>query len=154
MTHQRRGQKIAMTADERDAFLRAERTCRIGTVNRDGSPHVSPLWFVWDGTAMWLNSLVKSQRWTNVVRDPRVSVVVDGGNEFFELCGVEIVGQAEVIGDVPRSDAQDPTLAVVEQVFGEKYSGGTFYPDGRHAWLRVIPETLLSWDFRKARADA
>jgi hypothetical protein len=22
-------------------------------------------------------------------------------------------------------------------------------PDGRHAWLRLTPEKLVSWDFRK-----
>jgi hypothetical protein len=22
-------------------------------------------------------------------------------------------------------------------------------PDGRHAWLRVVPDKVVSWDFRK-----
>ena len=40
-------------------------------------------------------------------------------------------------------------LAVPEQLFGDKYSGGTFRHDGRHAWLRIVPEKIVSWDFRK-----
>ena len=109
MREQRRGRAIAMTPDEVDAYLRSARTCRVGTAGVGGAPHVSALWFVWDGTALWLNSLVKSQRWVNVLRSPRVSVLVDGGDDFMELHGVEIIGDADVVGDVPRTAAPDPT---------------------------------------------
>jgi PPOX class probable F420-dependent enzyme len=151
MKEQRRGRRIAMDQQEVDQFLDAQRTCRVGTVGSDGAPHVSPLWFVWDGTAMWLNSVVKSQRWTNVVRDPRVSVIVDGGTEFFELQGVELTGKAEVVGEVPRSGTPDPQLVEPERRFGDKYAGGSFVVDGNHAWLRIVPDKIVSWDFRKMR---
>lgn len=149
LKEQRRGRRIAMTPAEVDEYLRTARTCRVGTVGAGGAPHVSALWFVWDGTALWLNSLVKSQRWTDVGRDPRVSVLVDGGQEFMELHGVEILGEAQVVGDVPRGSDPDPALAEPERLFGEKYLGGQFVADGRHAWLRVVPRKIVSWDFRK-----
>lgn len=152
MREQKRGRAIAMTGDEVDAYLREARTCRVGTVGGDGRPHVSPLWFVWDGEALWLNSIVKSQRWTDVVRDPRVSIVVDGGDDFMELHGVELAGTAETVGDVPRTDTPDPAVAEPERLFGDKYAGGRFVVDGRHAWLRVTPTKIVSWDFRKLAA--
>lgn len=152
MKEQRRGRKIAMTSAEIDEFLGVERTCRMATVNAEGAPHVSPLWFAWDGDALWLNSIVKSQRWTNLVRDPRVSVIVDAGEQYFELRGVEISGRAEVVGEVPRTGGTDPLVAEAERIFGQKYSGGTFVPDGRHAWMRIVPEAVASWDFRKLPA--
>jgi len=147
---QRRGRKIAMTKEELDAFLAEERTCRVGTVSHDG-PHVTPLWFVWDGDALWLNSIVKSQRWTDLERDPRVSIMVDAGHDFMELRGVELQGRVEVVGEVPRTGEQDvPELAEPERLFARKYSGSdTFQYDGRHAWLRIVPEKISSWDFRK-----
>lgn len=148
MKQQKRGRAIAMAPDEVDAYLRTARTCRVGTVGGDGRPHVSALWFAWDGTALWLNSIVKSQRWTNVVRNPAVSVLVDDGAEFFDLHGVEILGDAEVVGEVPRTDQPDPALAEPERLFGDKYAGGQFVSDGRHAWLRITPTKIVSWDFR------
>ena len=87
MKEQKRGRRIAMDQQELDAFLGEERMCRLGSVDATGSPHVSPLWFVWDGSALWLHSVVKSQRWTNLGRDPRVSVVIDAGVGYFELEG-------------------------------------------------------------------
>jgi hypothetical protein len=111
---------------------------------------VAPLWFVWDGTSLWLNSIVRSQRWTDLERDPRVAVVVDTGVEFSELRGVELSGTVAQAGDIPRTAAPDPGLAAPELLFARKYAGrDEFAPDGRHAWLRLTPEKLVSWDFRK-----
>jgi hypothetical protein len=146
---QKRGRRIAMTPEERHAYLTEARTCRVGTAGTDGAPHVSALWFVWDGEALWLNSVVKSQRWTNVMREPRVSVLVDGGHDFADLHGVEIIGRAEVVGEVPRIGESKDILVGPEKAFGDKYAGGTFAYDGKHAWLKVVPEKIVSWDFRK-----
>lgn len=149
MKEQRRGGKIAMTEAERDEFLRTERTCRVATVGADGAPHVTPLWFVWDGAALWLTSIVRSQRWTDVQRDSRISVVVDAGVDFMELRGVEIQGRASPVGEVPRTGEPVPDLETSEQLFADKYAGGVVHHDGRHAWLRIEPEKIVSWDFRK-----
>ena len=146
---QRRGRRIAMDTAELDAFLTAERTCRVATVSAQG-PHNTPLWFVWDGTAMWLTSIVKSQRWTDLQRDPRVAVLIDAGEAYDELRGAELRGKVEILGEVPRTGAPNPQLAEPELLMARKYFGGdTFYYDGRHAWLRLVPEKITSWDFRK-----
>lgn len=138
-----------MDRQERDAFLAEQRTCRVATVSGDGSPHATPLWFWWapedtgesDGeSALWLFSLTRSQRWADVVREPRVAIVVDAGHEYGELCGVELRGAAE--------PAEAP--AAVRKGFARKYFGMDDVPeDGKHAWLRVTPSALRSWDFRK-----
>jgi hypothetical protein len=148
MKEQRRGRRIAMSPEERDEFLRAGRTCRLATVSTNG-PHLSALWFAWDGDAFWVTSIVKSQRWRDIERNPHVSVLVDGGHDFFELCGVEITGRAEPVGEIPRVGEPNENLTRPEQLFGDKYSGGAFRHDGRHAWLRIVPEKIVSWDFRK-----
>lgn len=83
------------------------------------------------------------------MRDPRVSVLVDGGHDFVDLQGVEVIGRAEVVGEVPRTGEPKDVLVGPERVFGDKYAGGTFAYDGGHAWLRVVPERVVSWDFRK-----
>lgn len=146
---QKRGRRIAMSREELDAFLAAERTCRVATVGPDG-PHATPLWFGWDGSALWLNSLTRSKRWADLRRDPRISVVVDAGTEYQELRGVEISGTAEVVGEAPRTGAPEPALAEIEPLFARKYLGGDeMIHDGGHGWLRVTPTKISSWDFRK-----
>ncbi|GAA2807874.1 pyridoxamine 5'-phosphate oxidase family protein [Saccharopolyspora taberi] len=149
MAEQKRGRRIAMRPDELDAFLGAERTCRVGT-NGPSGPHVTPLWFVWDGEALWLYSLTRSQRWADITRNPRVAVLVDAGHDYAELRGAELVGDAEVVGEAPRAGAPEPRLEEPERLFAAKYfDAAEFVHDQRHAWLRVEPETVRSWDFRK-----
>ncbi|MCD4533021.1 pyridoxamine 5'-phosphate oxidase family protein [Nocardioides sp. cx-169] len=153
MRDQRRGRRIAMTPQEVTDFLAGQHTCRVATAGADGAPHVAPLWFVWDGQALWLNSLVRSKRWTDLARDPRVAVVVDAGEDFAELRGVELSGAVAVVGDVPRGAEPNPGLAEPERLFARKYLGTeSFTPDGRHAWLRLSPDQIVSWDFRKLRS--
>jgi len=138
-----------MSDAERDAFLAEQRTCRVATVGPRG-PHVSPLWFVWVDGAVWLHSLSRSQRWTDMTRDPRVAAVVDDGVDYGELRGVEIRGRVEVVGEVPRTGEPEPRLEPVERTFAEKYAGRSEIAyDGRHAWLALRPEKIVSWDFRK-----
>ncbi|MEO6880646.1 MAG: pyridoxamine 5'-phosphate oxidase family protein [Mycobacteriaceae bacterium] len=146
---QKRGRRIAMSAAERDAFLEVERTCRVASVGASG-PHVTPLWFVWDGTALWLHSLSRSRRWAELAADPRVSVVVDAGTEYQALRGIELTGRVEVVGEVPRTGKPVPELVAAERQFARKYLGSeSFASDGRHGWLRLVPEYEVSWDFRK-----
>jgi hypothetical protein len=154
VAEQRRGKKIAMDLDALDTTLRTERVVRAATVSADG-PHVSPVWFVWDGQVIWLYSLVRSQRWVDLAREPRISVVCDGGTDFAGLWGIEIRGRVEVVGDVPFDGPVSEALAEPVRLWSEKYvphRGMGF--DAKHAWLRLSPTKILSWDFRKLAAPA
>jgi hypothetical protein len=150
MQEQRRSRRVAMTPDELDAFLASERTCAVATVGPRG-PHVTALWFVWDGAALWLSSITRSQRWVDSQRDPRVAVLVEVGEEYFELRGVEITGRVEAVGEVPRTGEPVDALVEPERLFAAKYHAGAsaMVHDGRHAWLRLTPDKIASWDFRK-----
>jgi uncharacterized protein YhbP (UPF0306 family) len=151
MQEQRRGRKIALTPEELDEYLAGERTCTVATVSHDG-PHATALWFVWDGSAVWLYSITRSQRWTDLQRDPRVAVLVETGEHYMELRGVEISGRVEVVGPVPRTgDPHDAALVEPERLFAAKYQEGaeSMVHDGRHAWLKLAPAKIASWDFRK-----
>ena len=116
-----------MSKPDLDAFLAEQRTCRVATASELG-PHLTPLWYVWDGTALWLTSIVSSQRWTDLARDPRVAVLVDAGDDYTELRGVELRGRVEIVGEVPRTGLPEPQLDEPERLFARKYAN-----ERRHA---------------------
>jgi hypothetical protein len=61
-----------------------------------------------------------------------------------------LTGRIERIGEAPRIGLPEPLLIEPERLWGEKYHrGGPFCIDGRHAWLRLRPAKIVSWDFRK-----
>lgn len=46
------------------------------TSRPDGSPHLTPVWFVYDGT-WWVCVLENSAKYRNIRRDPRVSLALE-----------------------------------------------------------------------------
>jgi hypothetical protein len=151
---QRRGASIAMSPSELDDFLGHEHTCRVATTTHDGV-HNAPLWFVWHDGALWIYSSVKSQRWTDLQRDRRVAVVVDAGERYDELRGAELRGSVAFVGEVPRIGEPDAELVEPERLFAGKYRGAEEMQfDQRHAWARLSPDKITSWDFRKLTKGA
>jgi nitroimidazol reductase NimA-like FMN-containing flavoprotein (pyridoxamine 5'-phosphate oxidase superfamily) len=146
---------LSLTAEELETYLREQRTVRVATVGPDGIPHVVPLWFVWLGGAMFLNSTLGNPTVENVLREGQAAGVVDDGEAYDVLRGAVVTGAAE------RAD-DDPRLPEVERAWSEKYLGGGELPYRRwhnRVWLRIVPERIASWDFRKipearARRDA
>jgi PPOX class probable F420-dependent enzyme len=146
---------LSLTPEELEAYLRERRTVRVATVGPDGTPHVVPLWFVWLDGVMFLNSTLGNPTVQNLLRTSRAAGVVDDGESYDSLRGAVLTGVAERAED-------DPRLPEVERSWSEKYLGGGELPYRRwrnRVWLRVVPERIVSWDFRKipaarARRDA
>ncbi len=137
---------LRMTAEELDGFLSTERTARVGTVSRSGEPHVAPLWFVWVDGAVFVSSLRRSRRTSDLRGGSRAAVCVDAGENYAELKGAVLYGTFQ-----PAND--HPSLNEVRRVFGEKYLGGNETPDRQsHDWLVLKPDRIVSWDFRKIPA--
>lgn len=147
--------EISLSRAELDEFLRTQRTVRLATADRTGRPHVVPLWFVWlDGT-LFLNTTRGNRSVRNLEENPMAAATVDDGETYDDLRGAVLTGPAEPADDDPRLDA-------VRHAFSEKYYGGNPPPFDRwrdRFYLRLAPENVSSWDFRKipearARRDA
>ena len=50
------------------------------TLRRDGSPHQTPVWFVFHDSTLWICSAEKNRKVRNVLLDSRVSVALEGGS--------------------------------------------------------------------------
>ena len=140
-------EQLRLTNQELDELLRETRTMRAGTVSPDGSPHVVPLWFVWHEGAIWINNLRKSRRTRDLQAGSQVALCIDTGHDYFELRGAVLYGTPQEV------DAHDSALPLVRKGFGDKYFGGFEVPDVKsHEWVKMKPERVVSWDFRKIPA--
>jgi PPOX class probable F420-dependent enzyme len=88
-----------MSPEEVDAFLREERTVTMCSMHPDGSIHAVAMWYaVLDGT-LAVETKRKSQKVQNLRRDPRLTFMVEAGDRYEELRGVELVGTARLVED-------------------------------------------------------
>ncbi|MGH2738953.1 MAG: pyridoxamine 5'-phosphate oxidase family protein [Actinomycetota bacterium] len=144
---------LSLTAEELEGYLATQRTVRVATVGEDGTPHAIPLWFVWVDGTLFLNSTLGNTAVENAFRRGVAAAVIDDGETYAELRGALLTGPIE-----PADD--DPRLPDVELAWSEKYLGGNPVPFKtwrNRVWLRLPPNRVASWDFRKipeARAKA
>jgi len=92
-----------LTKDEREAFL-AERkvVMRIGVVRPDGSPLVTPIWFIHRDGAIWFTPRERSEWFACLRADPRVSLCID--EQPLPYRKVMVEGSAELVHDVGEDD--------------------------------------------------
>jgi PPOX class probable F420-dependent enzyme len=140
-------ERVAMTPDEVQAMLAEQRKVQIATHNPDGSVHLVTMFYtLLDGRiAFW--TYRSSQKARNLARDPRVTCLVETGDEYFDLRGVQIRGVVEALDDVLAVGRGVATgVAGVPPDTVDDYV--------RHAARKrvayaVRPERTVSWDHRK-----
>ena len=125
----------------------------VATTSADGSPHVVPLWFVWQEDAIFVSTRQDGRTWANVVRDPRVAITIDLGRAWVEVAGVEILGSAEPLS--AESAAMRKPISAWHEKYRPLLAGEGF---GRFAeevrglgFLRVVPDAVHAWDHARGR---
>ena len=90
---------VPMSDDERSAFMLAgTRTGKLATTSPSGAPHVTPIWFVLDGDDIVFTTHESSVKGKAVLRDGRVSMVVDDQEPPYSF--VLVQGTATVSRDL------------------------------------------------------
>jgi PPOX class probable F420-dependent enzyme len=120
-------------------------------VGPDGNVHLVAMWYGFlDGNPAF-ETYAKSQKVKNLERDPRITVLVEDGDRYEELRGVELVGRA-VIHDDP-----DAVIAVAKSVV-ERYWSPKDEDEAavmaaglanKRVAIEVVPEKVVSWDHSK-----
>ncbi len=135
-----------------DGMLRTAPVIWLSSVRPDGSPHLVPIWFSWDGEAIIVASKPGAQKVRNIRSSRRVTLALGEAEDDFDVGIVE--GEAELI-DAPASRALPPghcakyraqmaAIGLDEAEFLETYS----------QVIRIVPTRFLPWHGRTAPASA
>jgi PPOX class probable F420-dependent enzyme len=100
----------------------------LGTLMKDGSPQVTPVWVDYDGTYVRFNSAKGRVKDLNIRRDPRVAVTLqDPANPYRYL---EVRGR---VVEITENGADDHINKL-----SQKYLGKPVYPFRQPGEVRVI----------------
>jgi len=92
-----------LTATERDEFLNSPGVLmRISVVREDGSPLVTPIWFLYEDDTIYFTPRDKSEWFACLRRDPRVALCID--EQPLPYRKVIVEGVAELVHDVGEDD--------------------------------------------------
>jgi PPOX class probable F420-dependent enzyme len=133
-------------------LLDAEPVIWLSTVRPDGTPHLVPIWFSWDGESVLIASKPHAKKVANLRSNPRVMLALGEPDEDFDVGLLE--GVAEIL-DAPAMDVlpidhlrkyrdQMAEIGLSREEFLATYS----------LVIRVRPTRFLPWHGRSSPASA
>jgi hypothetical protein len=134
-----------MTLDDPRAqrYLSTKDIILLATINPDGAPLITPMWFLHDAAALVLISVEGTQKIRNLRRDPRLHLVAESGARG-DIRGVAVRGRAEFLPDSAERRALVTRLLDKYHPNLEGLWGGRAMPPNR-VMFRVVPEHVHAW---------
>ena len=144
--------QIMMTDDEVQAYLQSQRVLNVATIGPTGHPHLVAMWFAMvEGQAVfWTYS--KSQKIVNLRRNAKMTGLVESGDSYDQLRGVEMRGRGVIVDDYDAIIEIGKAVAV-------KYSGPSVLSESGLPFLEAQAtkrfgvvfeiEHIASWDHTK-----
>lgn len=134
-------------------LLSARLVSVFASLDRDGTIHAIPMWFAWDERSILLATGSGSHKVRNLEGDSRSTLVIHDSRPGFEVCGVSMAGNAEIVRGVEAhplvhrvhgryvDDSRDPPSAV------------DAFLDSDDVALRFHPRSAFTWDQRGTEAN-
>ncbi|MBN2258205.1 MAG: pyridoxamine 5'-phosphate oxidase family protein [Anaerolineaceae bacterium] len=134
-----------LTQDWVKEFLARPLLARLGTADpKRNQPHVTPVWFEWDGGCLYISAFISTRKAREVVANPRISVLIDVDKP---TQAVLLEGEAEVLTDpaevAPRALSIYSRYVGQEDVKGDPYQAWVHDPENRI--IRLRPNRAFAW---------
>jgi PPOX class probable F420-dependent enzyme len=132
-------------------MLQTEHVVWLSSVNGDGTPHLVPIWFSWDGESLLIASKPNARKVANLRTNPSVMLALGEPDDDFD------VGMVEGIAELPTA----PAAAVLPAGHLAKYrrqmaaiglSADEFLATYSQV-IRIRPTRYLRWRGRTAPAS-
>ncbi|WP_431032083.1 pyridoxamine 5'-phosphate oxidase family protein [Streptomyces sp. P6-2-1] len=115
------------------ARLVAGRDLWVATAHPVHGPHQVPLWFVWDGRAVWMCTGAASVTVRNLRAEPRVRLALQDTYDVVLLQGeAECFPEREVPADAAEA-------------FAGTFGWDPRAEEGAFVYVRVVPRTVRAW---------
>jgi PPOX class probable F420-dependent enzyme len=149
-----RRDEIKMSDEEIADYLKTSRTMILVTNGHRGHPHAVAMFYtVDDDLTVNMATYGRSQKIKNIERDPKVTLLIESGEEYQELRGLMIEGTAEVVEDL------DATVRVMVEATSTPEQSLPDAADldqdiktamaGKRLLVKVKPTRFVSWDHSK-----
>jgi nitroimidazol reductase NimA-like FMN-containing flavoprotein (pyridoxamine 5'-phosphate oxidase superfamily) len=133
-----------MSPEELQAFVESQTILNVATIGPSGHPHLVAMWYAYVAGELSFWTFAKSQKIVNLRRDPKMTGLIESGESYNELRGVELVGTGEIVDDY------DTVLAIGKAV-ALRYNGESALSDAALPFIEAQARKRLGVVFRIER---
>jgi PPOX class probable F420-dependent enzyme len=116
----------AQLSDDVRTFLQEPRFAVLATINKDGTPQLTTMWYLLEGDTIVMNTKVGRTKERNMRRDPRISVCFEDGYSYLTISGtVEMIddqkiAQNDIYRLAVRYDGEEAAKRQMEEEFSKE----------------------------------
>jgi PPOX class probable F420-dependent enzyme len=121
------------------AFLKGKYFGKLATNMKDGSPHVTPIWYMLEDGKLIVNTTTSRVKYFNIRSDSRVCFLVDDGYPH-----VILFGKARIAGERDaKKDIETLAVRYIGEEAGKKAARERYWKDERTS-IEIQPERVIS----------
>ena len=134
----------ALAEGELRDFLSQPLIADIVTLNQDGSPQITPVWYDFDGTYLYVSTTTDRAKARNIKRDNRIAISVrnEDANKV-----VLFTGNASILDDSDHVVVRRIVARYTPQDQIDAFLSGL---EANRVIVRMKPIRTISWDFTKS----
>lgn len=130
-------------------LLAARLIANFATLNKNGSIHLVPLWFLWRDPCLLLPTSGTTLKVRNLRRDPRATIMIDDSRGGFDLRGVTLVGDAVISSGADAASVNREIHLKYLTLEGRGLPSVDRYLATDDVTIAFTPRRISSWDLRE-----
>ena len=125
-----------------DAFLSQPLIAQLVTLRASGTPHVAPVWFLWDEGRAYVMADAGAVKTRNIRRNPAVALCVSSPDRPYSFVTIE--GSADAGADGLESMVHRICVNYDGPERGPEFAR-ELLADERMALITITPDRIMSW---------
>jgi len=132
--------------NKRDEFLKSQKILRLATVDKNNTPHIVPVWYIYSSKKIYIGTNTRTQKVNNLKKNKRVSFCVDIGIKAPNIFGVMGKGKANLILD--KSKVKKMAIKILLRYFKNmKNKSAIELLEDTDCIIEIIPEKISNWSY-------
>ena len=143
----------ALPPEKRDfvnTFLAEPRIARMATANREGQPHVVPVWYAWDGNTLWISAYADTRKVKDLQENPLISVAIDEVSLEGKTQAVILEGKAVLLYEPAELLKRQFTWIYSRYVGADHVLEPTYQDwinDPQNTLIKLTPNKIYVWSW-------
>lgn len=137
-----------LSPPETERFLRGRHIAVLTTINADGTPLLTPIWYLYQDGRIYMRTNSQSAKVRNIRRDPRASLCIQDERPPYR--GVTVKGAAAVQPEQPELSAgmSRHYLGAIAGFFYLQLRTRNEIEEDPDTMLMLEPQRKYGWDYR------